>query len=271
VAEGVKQTLKEQPREEINRAVRQAYRNVLFLFFLYQQVNGKLFSENRYYWTLWLLLSKELKSLLREQALDRHMRWNRIMVGIEMPYPLDSETAAAAAAAQQHHVFTWEVLEESDDLHRWLIETYLAEGKMALPDGAYEMLSGAKLLYSKVPTEAEVKELFQDAESFQRFLDGEDYSYGLANVPDAEYDAHYEAIVIAIKSLIQPGTVVDLPTIPHAFLKEVSLFDGDWIDSYIVELAEWGARFGREGLPAGGTQRQSPDGLATDHRPEGPV
>ena len=36
VEEGVKQTLKGQPKEEINKAVRQAYRDVLFLFFLHQ-------------------------------------------------------------------------------------------------------------------------------------------------------------------------------------------------------------------------------------------
>ena len=106
------QILKGLPQQEIDRAVHQARKDVLFLFFLHQQVNSKLMSENRYYWTRWLLLSKELKSLLREQSLDRQMRWNRIMVGIEMPYPLDSETAAAVEAAQQHHVLTWEVLEE---------------------------------------------------------------------------------------------------------------------------------------------------------------
>ena len=51
VEEAVKQTLKGQPREEIDKAVRQAYRDVLFLFYLHQQVNGKLLSEYRYYWT----------------------------------------------------------------------------------------------------------------------------------------------------------------------------------------------------------------------------
>ena len=36
VEEGVKQILKGQPREEIDRAVRQAFKDVLFLFFLHQ-------------------------------------------------------------------------------------------------------------------------------------------------------------------------------------------------------------------------------------------
>ena len=63
-------------------------------------VDGKLLSEDRYYWTKVMLLIKELKSLLRDQALDRRMRWNSIRVGIEMPYPLDSEAATAIEAAQ---------------------------------------------------------------------------------------------------------------------------------------------------------------------------
>ena len=248
VAEAVKQTLKGHPREEIDKAVRQAYKDVLFLFFLHQQVNRKLISEERYFWTQGRFLIAELKSLLREQALGRRMRWNQIRVGIETPYPLDSETAAAVEAVKQHYVMTWELLEEGDDLGQWLLESFLAKGNTALPDGAYGMMSGAKHLYSKMPTEDEVRPLFEDAESFQKFLDGEDYSYGLADVPDAEYDEHYEAIVSAIKGVAKQGIVVDMPSVPHQFLQEAPLVDGDWIDGYIVELAEWGARLVEKGL-----------------------
>ena len=215
---------------------------MLFLFFLHQQINGKLATEWRYYWTRLLLLSRELKSLLREQAQDRKMRWSQIRVGIETPYPLDSETAAAVEAAKQHYVMTWELLEEGDEISQWLRESFLAKGRTALPDGAYGLISKIKFLYSKVPTEDEVRPLFEDAESFQKFLDGEDYSYGLADVPDAEYEAHYEAIVEAIKSVAKQGIVVDMPSVPHQLLQEAPLVDGDWIDSYMVELAEWGAR-----------------------------
>ena len=66
VEEAVKRTLKGRPREEIDKAVRQAYKDVLFLFFLHQQVNGKLFTEERYYWTQARFLIAELKSLMRE-------------------------------------------------------------------------------------------------------------------------------------------------------------------------------------------------------------
>ena len=42
----------------------------------------------------------------------------------------------------------------------------------------------------------------------------------MADVPDAEYDEHYEAIVKAIKDVAQPGNAVDLPSVPHPFLRE---------------------------------------------------
>ena len=93
-----------------------------------------------------------------------------------------------------------------------------------------------------VSTEDEVRILFEDSKRYQMFLDGDDFSYGLADVPDVEYDAHYEAIVIAVKGAAQPGTVIDLPNVPHVFLRQAPLVDGDWIDRYTVELGEWGAR-----------------------------
>ena len=125
VAQGVKQKLKGKSREEIGKAVYQAHKDVLFLFFLHQQVNGKLLSENRYFWTQGRLLIAELKSLMREQALDRRMRWNALRVALDMPYPLDAETAAAVEAAKHHYVMTWEMLEESDDLGEWVFESFL--------------------------------------------------------------------------------------------------------------------------------------------------
>ena len=35
---------------------------------------------------------------------------------------------------------------------------------------------------------------------------------------------------------------------PHPFLREAHLAEGQWIDRYVVELAEWGARLRQQGL-----------------------
>ena len=83
-----------------------------------------------------------------------------------------------------------------------------------------------------------MRDLFEDADAFERFLAGEDYSYGLADVPDAVYEERYEELLEAIKGVAQPGTVVSLPTVTHHFLRDAPLVDGDWIDCYVVKLAE---------------------------------
>ena len=88
------------------------------------------------------------------------------------------------------------------------------------------------------------KARFEDQESYGEFLAGEDYSYGLADVTDAEFSEHYETIVSAMKDLGLDGLMVELPTVPHAFLRDAPLVEGQWLDRYVVELAEWGARMG---------------------------
>ncbi len=40
----------------------------------------------------------------------------------------------------------------------------------------------------------------------------------------------------ALKGVTQGGVVVDLMTVPHAFLREAPLVDGKWIDRYIFPV-----------------------------------
>jgi hypothetical protein len=56
VSAAVEQTMKGQPREEISKGVYQAVRDVLFLFHLHQQVNGKLMEKQEafLFWLRWL-------------------------------------------------------------------------------------------------------------------------------------------------------------------------------------------------------------------------
>ena len=129
----------------------------------------------------------------------------------------------------------------------WVTDSFLAEGKTELPDGAYKLqhdYTGS----SSAPDPEEVEAMFPDQESFQNFLAGEDYSYGLADVTDAEFDEHHETIVSAMKGLGLDGLMVALTTVPHTFLQEVPLVDGQWIDRHMLELAEWGARLARQGF-----------------------
>ena len=243
----VEQTLKGRPKEEINRAQHQADLDVLFLFHLHQQANSRLAERDRYFATRSLLLVQQLSALVRENFHNGQAQHSRMMVGLNLPYSLDPETAAAVDAAIENHLIPWEALEESDDVAGWVTDSLVAEGKTELPDGAYRLqryytgfLSG--------PNPEEVRALFFDQESFDKFLTGEDYSNGLADVTDAEFSGHYETIVSTMKDLGFEGLMVELPTVPHAFLREAPLIEGQWLDRFVVMLAEWGALLAQQGL-----------------------
>jgi hypothetical protein len=203
--------------------------------------------EDRHFWTKALLLSTELDALRRERFLRDQMTWNWFRVGMELPYPLDPETAAAVNAAKEHHVMTWELLEEGEEIPGWVENYFVAQGKPDLPYEAYSLRDGSRLPSSHGPSEGEVRALFGEEAGFQKFLAGEDYSYGLADVPDQEFEARWDSVFQGIKALVesgavQEGLVVELPTVPHNLLRDAPLVDGVWVDRYVVALAEWGAR-----------------------------
>jgi len=247
VTEAVKTAMKDEPDDATDRAVRQAVRDVVFLFQLCQHLNFKLLEEGKYHWTQARLLATELEALQREQALrdNRTLDWMRM--AMELSYPLDPEMASAVAAAEKHQVLTWEALEESGTLDEWLLSSFVAEGRTTLPGGAYLSRDGIRSNYYPLPSPDEVRDRFKDEDSFQKFSDGEDISYGLADTSDAEYEERYEELVTAVKKVARPGTVVDLPTTPHDSLREAPLVDGEWIDGYVVKLADWGERISDEG------------------------
>ncbi|MCH7620601.1 MAG: hypothetical protein IH870_01740, partial [Chloroflexi bacterium] len=164
-----------------------------------------------------------------------------------MPNPLDPETAQAVDAAIQNHVIPWEDLEESDDVAGWVTNSFVAEGGTELPKGTYRWNPEYTGFFTP-PDPEEVKARFEDQGSYDKFLAGEDYSYGLADVTNAEFSAHYETIVSAMKNLGLDGLMVELPTVPHLFLRDAPLVEGEWIDRYVMELAEWGARLAQRGL-----------------------
>lgn len=98
-----------------------------------------------------------------------------------------------------------------------------------------------------VPTLDEVRDQFKNVGEFQSFMADTEYSYGLADVSDAEYEEPYSELLEAVKCVVQTGTVVTLPSVPHRFLREAPLVENEWIDRHVVALAEWGARACKKG------------------------
>ncbi len=92
----------------------------------------------------------------------------------------------------------------------WVTDSFVATGKTELPDGAYRWHPKYTGSLTR-PDLEEMKTLFEDQESLNRFLAGEDFSYGLADVNDTEFCEHYETLVYAMKNLGMDGLVMELP------------------------------------------------------------
>jgi hypothetical protein len=123
---------------------------------------------------------------------------------------------------------------------------FVAQGKTALPDGAYSLRDGSRLPSTNGPSE-EVRALFREEAAFQKFLASEDYSYGLTGVTDQKFEARWDSVFQGIKALVasgavREGVVVELPSVSHNVLRDPPLVKGKWLDRYAVTLAEWGAR-----------------------------
>ena len=96
----VTKAMKGRPKEEIAPALRQAYLDVLFLFYLHQRVNATVMERERYFASHSLMLAQQLSALGREHIHNDQAMLNRMRVGLNMPYPLDPATAAAVDAAR---------------------------------------------------------------------------------------------------------------------------------------------------------------------------
>ena len=72
-----------------------------------------------------------------------------------------------------------------------------------------------------------------------------------------------QSTVVALQALvdsdqIQSDTVVRLETVPVPFLTKVPLLQGEWLDRYIVELAEYGSLLRAKGYEASEDQDEHP-------------
>jgi hypothetical protein len=259
VAEATEKAMKGMPKEDVANAVREAVRDVIFLFHLHQGVNRYFREEQRVLSLQLLLLATELDVLLRDRAISSSMMVALGQFSRELPYPLDPEVGAAVEAAVQRHVISWEQLEEGGYIEEWVKKAYVEEGKTELPFWSYSMDRRELLPYLDIPTEEEVRTLFVDRDAYHAFRAGQDYSYGLADVGDEEFEARCDSVEQAIRELVEAGVVeegkvVRLEKVPNPFLQDAPLVEGEWIDRHVVELAEWGA-----GMKATGFQRRWAD------------
>ncbi|MCX5999094.1 MAG: hypothetical protein NTU41_05730 [Chloroflexi bacterium] len=252
VERSVESAMKGKPLPAIAQAMRRELRDVYFLFNLHQNVNAKALDQLQVWHYRGALVAERLRAMRMENAFRSLIEDMAEDVSMEMPYPLDPETAAAVDAAIKHHVTTWEQLDEDGTIETWLFDHLVKQGATELPDSAYEYHDGECTPRVNADNEAEIRACFKDEAQFERFKAGKDYSYGLADVTDEEYSAHYHRISMALQELmdsgqVEAGTLVTFETVPIPFLREAPLVDGEWLDAKVVEFARWGALLAANG------------------------
>jgi hypothetical protein len=246
VSQSIREAMKGQPQREVEQAVYRAERDVYFLIDLRNQVNGYVATEERIWNLMFVALEGNLRAIRRENHYQFRLSNLTSLYSHEIPYPVDGETAGAVSAAIRNHVTTWDQLQEDNTLEEWFCQYLLDHGKKEIPEGAYTWVDGKFKPNVTPENEKDVRALFKDDIEFERFKAGEDYTNLWATVKDADYTAHYDQMVSATHKLVDSGkvqkdSIIYMETVPIPFLQCATLVEGEWLDRYVMVLAEAGA------------------------------
>ncbi len=111
---------KKQPDPTIKRFLRQYLRDVVFLWDIHFQMNYRICAEIARADATTPLLFSEYRSIVLDvlRRCDAEQTW--VTACFDMPYPLDTETAAAVEAALPHYVESWINLHDLGTIDRWI-------------------------------------------------------------------------------------------------------------------------------------------------------
>ena len=111
-------SMPDMPQDKINARVREYVRDVVFLWRLHLEVNGRIDDQLRPAAGLIVYFLSKLRSRSRERA----SLSNALAACRDLPYPLDAETAAAVAAALEHRVESWNCLHGEGVILHWVLD-----------------------------------------------------------------------------------------------------------------------------------------------------
>ena len=108
--------------DAIEERVREAVRDVLFLWYLYLQVNRRIHDDLRTALPMMIHLAADVRFRLLDESrrADAARAWLR--ASRDFPYPLDPETAGSVEAALAHQVESWIVLRDAETIDEWVDE-----------------------------------------------------------------------------------------------------------------------------------------------------
>ena len=111
-------SMPDMPQDKIDARVREYVRDVVFLWHLHLEVNCRISDQLRSAAGSIAFLLSELRSRSRERASLSDARGGFR----DLPYPLDTETAAAVEAALEHRVVSWNCLRDAETIEDWVLD-----------------------------------------------------------------------------------------------------------------------------------------------------
>ena len=125
----VERSMKGMPSDAIEERVREAERNVAFLWNLHLQVNRRVHDEIRTALPGIIFLAADLRSRLLDETRRSNAARAWFRASRDLPYPLDDETALAVNAALAHRVESWTVLREAGTIEDWVYQELGDDGE----------------------------------------------------------------------------------------------------------------------------------------------
>jgi hypothetical protein len=251
MSESMDKVTKGMDRHEAHRLTRQAILDADLLVCAVLESNKVIVENARTDALQAALLASQIKGILEADSVSNEMQRIFGYLSFEAAYPLDPATADAYRWMAEQWV-------QPDDIYRydledWVRAHFIQQGKRRVPADVAGFFEGRRPL-----TDAELLQHFDSPEAVAAFRRGEDYTHGLADVRDADFERLMEAIDADVQALVKKKTLktgtgvhVELPTDATWF---VPLVEGAWFDRTLAELLELNTL-----LEAEGWQSSHPD------------
>jgi len=232
----------------VQKALKKGIPVLNFLIFLFIRVNELVHSQ----------LSEEmLKSMLATRELEYfatmgifRKQMGEIVRSLEkMPYPVHSVMADLHRYAMDEYVEPWD---EFPFIQTWEDQYWREQGKTEIPVANVDILIEIKKIGLEIAKQTDVfretlekiRPFFASDNDLELFLEGREFNYGFADVPDEEYKALGDRLFDAIQDLadrgdVEEGRIMDMgDDFPIAFLQGMPLKEGEWIHKNYIEIVE---------------------------------
>ena len=167
------------------------------------------------------------------------------------PYPVDPKEKGLFSYLSEEHVISTDM---TDFLEEPARKAFYREGCQSIPAGdEFRLLQPLlqNIYEEKVcndedlpPLLEQLKDKFRKERDFEKYIEGKDFSKGIADINDAEFSKRVDKVKRFINELvdndeIEKSQFLELKNFPVSFLQTVPVIDGKWIDLEAASLIEY--------------------------------